>query len=410
MRWIVPDRTEQVAGAVREARDAGATLLFTGRADPPEESGPWREDPDITVLSTAGLRRVMQVDAGDLTVTVEAGVRLHSLAARLAGDGAWLPLAGAPDAPTGSAGSGSGGGDGPAVAAGELIPGPGSVGGAVAAAPPGPFDEAFGPVRRHLLACRLVTHAGSEIRWGRGVMKDVAGYDLPRLACGSFGTIGVLLEATFRLWPAPGSVRSLRIEGGSDALSAASERGGTGAPARFRPDALVWRWFPGREPPEGELTVRFLGDDTSVTAREERLRGWCGERGLDAEPVGAGRAPAPRTRTATVVGITFPRGRFVDGVRRVRDALAGRAVALEALPLRAHLRCAYEREPGAGDELGALRELEDAVGEAPIRVERGSAAEIAAARERTSRARRDLEERVLAAVGGRPRHWLSGYL
>jgi len=115
-------------------------------------------------LLTAGLNSVLDLDRGNYTITVEAGVSVRSLRAELAGQGFHLRL---PDAG-------------------------GTVGGLLATKPwPG--------LRADVLGLRLLLSDGEVADLGGKVVKNVAGYDVPRLVLGSWGTFGVILDVTLKL-------------------------------------------------------------------------------------------------------------------------------------------------------------------------------------------------------------------
>lgn len=127
-------------------------------------------------LSTRRLTRLVAHEAADLTVTVEAGMTVRSLAARLAEQEQWLPL----DPPR----------------ADEM-----TIGGMIAADRSGPLRFGFGKVRDWLLGLRVVMADGALVRGGGRVVKNVAGYDVPKLFAGSYGSLGVIVEATFKVLP-----------------------------------------------------------------------------------------------------------------------------------------------------------------------------------------------------------------
>jgi len=118
---------------------------------------------------------ITALELNDLFVTVGAGTRLSDLEAALAREKVWTPLA----SPWREA----------------------TIGGIVATNFNAPLRMRYGAVRDLLLAMTVVMPDGRVIRAGKPVVKNVAGYDLPKLYVGSFGTLGVLVEATLKLRP-----------------------------------------------------------------------------------------------------------------------------------------------------------------------------------------------------------------
>ena len=135
-------------------------------------------------LSLAGLNTIVEHAPHDQTVTVEAGLPLATLQEHLARAGQWLAL----DPP--------------------LRPGA-TVGGLIATAVAGPRRLRYGGVRDQILGVQVALADGTIARGGGKVVKNVAGYDLPKLFTGSLGTLGVVLSASFRLYPLPADSRTL---------------------------------------------------------------------------------------------------------------------------------------------------------------------------------------------------------
>lgn len=128
-----------------------------------------------------GMRRLsglVEYQPDDLTVTVEAGITLQALAARLAPRRQFLPLD-------------------------PLVGAPRSVGGAVAVNDSGPLRVRYGTARDLVLGVRFVQADGTLTWGGAKVVKSVTGYDIPKLLVGSMGTLGILAELTLRLQPMP---------------------------------------------------------------------------------------------------------------------------------------------------------------------------------------------------------------
>jgi FAD/FMN-containing dehydrogenase len=132
----------------------------------------------ITGFDLRGMNRVLQHTPEDMTVTVEGGSTLANLQRKLAEHGQWLPV----DPPN----------------ADKL-----TMGALLAANKSGPRRCGFGTVREYLLGIKVVLADGRMIKAGGKVVKNVAGYDLCKLFVGSHGTLGVIVEATFKVLPKP---------------------------------------------------------------------------------------------------------------------------------------------------------------------------------------------------------------
>jgi glycolate oxidase FAD binding subunit len=171
-----PGTKGEVAAVVMLAGEAGVPVIPWGGGtkmaigSPPGRVG--------LVLGLRRLDRILEHEPGDLTVTVEAGVTLDILQAELGKRGQWLSLD---------------------PAASERA----TVGGILASDASGPRRHLYGTARDLVIGLTVVAADGSVVRGGGKVVKNVAGYDLPKLYIGSFGTLGVLVEATFKLRPRP---------------------------------------------------------------------------------------------------------------------------------------------------------------------------------------------------------------
>jgi glycolate oxidase FAD binding subunit len=136
-------------------------------------------------LTTDGLSRILEHEAGDLTCTVESGVRLSALRTELARHGQRLSLD---------------------------PPGDPSIGALLAENVSGPLRHRFGAPRDLLLGVTLVLADGTVANAGGKVVKNVAGYDLGRLVCGSRGRLALIARASFRLHPLPKASRTLAVK------------------------------------------------------------------------------------------------------------------------------------------------------------------------------------------------------
>ena len=134
----------------------------------------------ISALDLRAMRGILEYTPEDMTVSVEAGVTLAQLQARLAEHNQWLPI----DPPGAST-----------LTIGALL----------AANRSGPRRFGHGTIREHLLGIKVVLADGRVIKAGGKVVKNVAGYDLCKLFVGSHGTLGVIIEATFKVLPRPES-------------------------------------------------------------------------------------------------------------------------------------------------------------------------------------------------------------
>ena len=128
------------------------------------------------VLDLRRLNRILDYQPADMTVSTEAGITISALQQELADGGMFLPL----EAP---------------VAARATI------GGTLSVAGSGPLAFAHGPPRDWLIGIGVVSAAGVETKSGGKVVKNVTGYDLNKLYTGSLGTLGVIVEATFKVSP-----------------------------------------------------------------------------------------------------------------------------------------------------------------------------------------------------------------
>ncbi len=197
-------------------------------------------DPDVEV-STAGLDRLVEHNAGDLTAVVAAGARLDAIQEAFAAEGQMLAL----DPPT--AGGRVGEGHGAAT-----------VGGVLATADSGPLRHRYGGVRDLVLGVTLALSDGTLARAGGKVIKNVAGYDLGKLFAGSFGTLGLVVEVALRLHPLP--PRTGTAVGRSEDPAALARGASAAAHAPLEADSLDVVWEGGT----GAVLVRLGGADPAA--------------------------------------------------------------------------------------------------------------------------------------------------
>jgi glycolate oxidase FAD binding subunit len=137
-----------------------------------------------------------------------------------------------------------------------------TLGGCVAAGLSGPRRASAGPLRDFVLGVKLVDGRGRALSFGGQVMKNVAGYDVARLAAGSLGTLGLIAEVSLKVLPVPPTELSLRLEmPQAAALDAMNRWAGQPLPV----SATAWH--------DDELTVRLSGSAAAVRAAAEKIGG-----------------------------------------------------------------------------------------------------------------------------------------
>jgi glycolate oxidase FAD binding subunit len=181
-----PASVEEASAVMRAAAAAGLAVLPRGHGSKLAwGAAPRRGD---LIIETRLLDRVLEHAAGDLVVRVQAGVGTAQLAATLAAAGQRLAL----DPPE----SGDGG----------------TIGGLLATGAAGPLRLRYGAPRDLLIGITVVRADGAVTRSGGKVVKNVAGYDLGKLYTGSYGTLGLITEAAFRLHPLPAAAAFVTLD------------------------------------------------------------------------------------------------------------------------------------------------------------------------------------------------------
>ncbi|MGH7907126.1 MAG: FAD-binding oxidoreductase, partial [Candidatus Binataceae bacterium] len=146
-----------------------------------------RASPVALGVSLRRMARIIAYEPEDMTVVAEAGLTLGALNDHMAARRQHLPL----DPP-----------DPPSITLGALI----------GAAKSGPLRLMEGTPRDLLIGIRFAGHGGRIVHGGGAVVKNVAGYDLMKVLTGSFGTLGIIIEATFKVRPLPERCTIARIE------------------------------------------------------------------------------------------------------------------------------------------------------------------------------------------------------
>jgi glycolate oxidase FAD binding subunit len=245
---VEPETPEVLAAVLAWASRQGARVVLRGGGT--RLTWGRRPAPFDLVLSTKRLNRILHHEPGDLTVSVEAGLPVATLNRELAGHGQTLPLDVPSDAST--------------------------IGGLLAVNDSGPRRHRHGAPRDLLIGMHLATADGRLVKAGGNVVKNVAGYDLGRLMCGSFGSLAAIVSATFKLAPAPAATTSLVCDFASaDALGRASA---AIAESQLDPMCVDVRIDAGAGVAPGgthRLLIRFAGlslvNDAQWTEAERRL-------------------------------------------------------------------------------------------------------------------------------------------
>jgi glycolate oxidase FAD binding subunit len=179
---VEPATEEEVAAVLAFADREGLKVLVRGGGTQLDFGLP-PAGGDI-LLCTSRLRAVLEHEPHDQTISVQSGMRLADLQAHLAQTRQWLAI----DPP---------------------LPDAATIGGIISTNISGARRLRFGAVRDQIIGIRVVLADGTIAKGGGKVVKNVAGYDLAKLFCGALGTLGVVVAASFRLYPLPSSRRTV---------------------------------------------------------------------------------------------------------------------------------------------------------------------------------------------------------
>ncbi len=246
------DRVRDLQAQIRTAADSESPLRICGGGTKafslPAIDG--------QSLDTTPLRGIVEYEPSELVVTVRAGTPLADLQAELAGAGQMLGF------------------EPPAYGTGA------TVGGTVACGLSGPRRPYAGSLRDFVLGVRCLNGRGEDLHFGGQVMKNVAGYDIARLMAGARGTLGVLLEVSFKLLPLPASEQTFcRPMAADEAVQLMNELAGWPLPlsaAAWLDETLYLRCSGSAAAVEAAgrelgLTVHAEGDAFWAALREQQL-------------------------------------------------------------------------------------------------------------------------------------------
>jgi glycolate oxidase FAD binding subunit len=240
-------------------------------------------------LTTEGLDRILEHESGDLTCTVESGVRLSALQTALARHGQRLSLD---------------------------PPGDPTIGALLAENLSGPLRHRFGAPRDLVLGVTLVLADGTIASAGGKVVKNVAGYDLARLVCGSRGRLALIARASFRLHPLPNASQTLALETHDPVAHVRAL-----LRSQLQPSALdLLR--------PGGILVLFEGSPRAVAAQVAAARSLVGGVEVD-----AGEWEKSRRRQAASRGrVRFEPGRLEETLAALEEAVVRPAAGVAYTP------------------------------------------------------------------------------
>ncbi len=263
-----PRTAEDLARALHEAAQAKQAVVPVGGGRAPGTGGPC----DVEIHTTR-LDRVIEHSQADMVVSVEAGITIEALQAALGKAGQFLPV--------------------------DPFNAPGhTVGGLLATGWTGPLRMRFGSPRDFLIGIRVALPDGKLATGGGRVVKNVSGYDMMKLHYGALGSLGIIVAASFKVFPKPLRDVTLTSEGGWEDADRALA-------AAMAPSALeVFS--------DGRVLARYMGSPDAVD-RVARELGWHVEdtsiwdRHAHRAPARWARIAVPRTELMEIMD-ELPRG------------------------------------------------------------------------------------------------------
>ncbi len=179
-----PSNPAELSEALRDAAAGGRTIMLSGNGTKRRMAGP--VEPAEVEISTLSMRRVIEYEPRDLTISVDAGLSWRELSRILAENRQMVPL----DPPYGESAT---------------------VGGVIAANTSGPRRRLYGTARDLVIGMQFATLEGKLAHSGGMVVKNVAGLDMAKLMIGSFGTLAAIAVVNFKLMPVPEVERSFLL-------------------------------------------------------------------------------------------------------------------------------------------------------------------------------------------------------
>lgn len=250
---LKPASATETADCLRVCSEMNLTVVPAGRGTWLECGNPLRRA-DV-VLSLERMNHVIDYSPPDLTITVEAGMTLREFNETISRDRLWLPL----DPPGAKASS---------------------VGAIVACNSSGALRCGYGTPRDYVIGLKLAHADGRHSKSGGRVVKNVAGYDLNKLYVGSYGTLAVITEATFKLRPLPEKSVTIALTPKKNKRLTAMAQQGQAAelqPAAFVLTSMRFEELFGAGQGIETLLFRFADNEATVIDQAEWLRRVCGD-------------------------------------------------------------------------------------------------------------------------------------
>ncbi|VEP13433.1 FAD/FMN-dependent dehydrogenase [Hyella patelloides LEGE 07179] len=191
---VIPHKVDVLATVIKTAYYERWNIMPCGNGSKLDWGG-LTKDVQL-VVSTQKCDRIIQHAVDDLTITVEAGITLAKLQATLKATNQFLPID-------------------------PAFPETATIGGILATADTGSLRQRYGGIRDLVLGISFVRGDGEIAKAGGRVVKNVAGYDLMKLFIGSYGTLGIITQVTFRTYPIPQASQTLAIAGKGEQIAQA---------------------------------------------------------------------------------------------------------------------------------------------------------------------------------------------
>jgi len=239
---VTPRSEADVAEAMRLAGEKNAALEIVSGGTKRAIGRPVSAN---AVLDMSGLSGIVKYEPEELVLTVRSGTRMSDIETALAEKNQMLGFEPADWGPLlGAAGSGT-------------------IAGTVATNACGSRRVRAGAVRDHVIGCRFVNGLGETVKAGGQVIKNVTGFDIAKLMCGAFGTLGVLTEITLRVTPKPAQAATFALKDCDASKGLAALRRAAGLPI----DATGLSYFPASS--FGEAQAALAGGSGAALIRIE---------------------------------------------------------------------------------------------------------------------------------------------